>query len=106
MNQVGGGKRRYSREFRDQCVRQVVAGLGSYRSREDAVVAIAAAAAIPVTTLRNWVRAELGAARTDQIPADTELQLRELRRQLHEAQQVVTALSMYPSVQHRVSVQS
>ncbi|MBJ8344502.1 hypothetical protein [Antrihabitans sp. YC2-6] len=105
MNQVGGGKRRYSREFRDQCVRQVVAGLASYRSREDAVVAIAAAA-IPVTTLRNWVRAELGAARTDRIPADTELQLRELRRQLHEAQQVVTALSMYPSVQHRVSVQS
>lgn len=75
-------RRTYSPEFRATCLDLVTAQMATASSREDAVVAVAAALAIPVTTLRNWVRADRGAARTDHLPADAELAVRELTRQV------------------------
>ena len=72
----------YTTEFRDKCLALVSEQMKTASSREEAVVAVAAALQIPVTTLRNWVRTERGAARTTQFPADTELAVRELRDQV------------------------
>ncbi|RMB70198.1 hypothetical protein AYK61_26045 [Rhodococcus sp. SBT000017] len=75
-------KRFYTTEFRDKCLALVGEQMKTASSREEAVVAVAAALQIPVTTLRNWVRHERGAARVSQFPADTELAVRELRDQV------------------------
>lgn len=82
-------KRIYTPEFRGQCLTLVGEQMKSASSREEAIVAVAAALRIPVTTLRNWVRSERGAARIEQFPADTELAIRELQDQVRILQRAL-----------------
>ena len=71
-------RRRYTPEFRERCVEQVRQRMEGTPSRESAVVAVAAALEIPVTSLRNWVRATMGPARGDDgASARTVWQLRQ-----------------------------
>lgn len=58
--------------------------LDDRRSREEAVVATATAMGMPVTTLRNWVREERGPARAGDVPADSELLVRQLEKKVHD----------------------
>ncbi|QSE87011.1 hypothetical protein [Rhodococcus koreensis] len=75
-------RRRYTEDFRSKCLSLVDEQMKVASSREDAIVTVAASLRIPVTTLRNWVRAERGAARTDQLPADAVLAIRSLQQQV------------------------
>lgn len=82
-------KRNYTPEFRGKCLALVGDQMKTASSREEAIVTVAAALCIPVTTLRNWVRSERGAARTDQFSADTEIALRELQDQVRILQRAL-----------------
>lgn len=75
-------RRSYSAEFRARCLSLVTEQLVLASSREDAIVTVATSMQIPVTTLRNWVRAVRGSARTQHLPADAELALRDLEKEI------------------------
>ena len=85
-------KRQYAPGYRQECLSQVRAALAEHQSREAAVVAVAAAMGVPVTTLRTWVRTEFGPARSD-TPSDPELSTGVLQRELERLRRANLALS-------------
>lgn len=85
-------KRHYSQTYRSECLELVTKALAEHSSREAAVVAVAAAMDVPVTTLRTWVRTEWGPARTD-TATDTDLHLGGLRREIARLQEANRRLS-------------
>lgn len=75
-------RRRYTPEFRGRCLDAVRSAMDGASSREAAIVLVASAASIPVTSLRNWVRDAWGPARGPELPVDAELVRSQLQRQI------------------------
>ncbi|ACY24055.1 hypothetical protein Gbro_4942 (plasmid) [Gordonia bronchialis DSM 43247] len=95
-------RRMYSSQFRATCLELVTDNLRHQRSREAAIVAVATAVGVPITTLRNWVRDAWGPAREPDTDRDTALVLGQLQRENDTLRRANRALSRLADTTHLI----